>query len=99
VIFAKSSYLQVADHRHCVDDGLLGRKNYLFAGSDSGGERAATVYSLLGIAKLIGLDPFLSAQDATGELHLERIGTDTSYPGGWSRVNLVSMVPWMLTIR
>jgi transposase len=35
----------------------LGRKNYLFAGSDVGGERAATIYSLIGSAKLNGLDP------------------------------------------
>jgi hypothetical protein len=35
----------------------LGRKNYLFAGSDAGGERAAAIYSLVGSAKLIGLDP------------------------------------------
>lgn len=58
--------------RYC-DDGLLeidnnaveralravalGRKNYLFAGSDSGRERAAAIYSLIGSAKLNGLDP------------------------------------------
>lgn len=35
----------------------LGRKNYLFAGSDAGGERAAAVYSLMSTAKLNGLDP------------------------------------------
>ena len=35
----------------------LGRKNFLFAGSDAGGERAAAMYSLIGTAKLIGLDP------------------------------------------
>ena len=35
----------------------LGRKNYLFAGSDAGGERAAAMYSLIGSAKLNGLDP------------------------------------------
>ena len=35
----------------------LGRKNYLFAGSDAGGERAAAIYSLVGSAKLNGLDP------------------------------------------
>jgi len=29
----------------------------LFAGSDQGGERAATIYSLIGSAKLNGLDP------------------------------------------
>jgi transposase len=56
-----------------VDDGLLeidnsaaeralravalGRKNYLFCGSNSGGERAAAIYSLVGSAKLNGLDP------------------------------------------
>ncbi len=56
-----------------VDDGLLeidnnaaeralrsvvmGRKNYLFMGSDSGGERAASLYSLIASAKLNGLDP------------------------------------------
>ncbi len=35
----------------------LGRKNYLFAGSDAGGERAAAIYSLLGSAKLHRIDP------------------------------------------
>ena len=35
----------------------LGRKNYLFAGSDAGGERAAAIYTLIGTAKLNGLDP------------------------------------------
>jgi transposase len=35
----------------------VGRRNYLFAGSDAGGERAAVFYSLIGSAKLNGLDP------------------------------------------
>ena len=35
----------------------LGRKNYLFAGSDAGGERAASMYTLIGSAKLNGVDP------------------------------------------
>jgi transposase len=35
----------------------LGRKNYLFAGSDAGGERAAAIYTLLGTAKLNCFDP------------------------------------------
>ncbi len=35
----------------------LGRKNYLFAGSNTGGERAAAIYSLIGSAKLNGIDP------------------------------------------
>ncbi len=34
----------------------MGRKNYLVAGSDAGGELAAAIYSLIGTAKLNGLD-------------------------------------------
>jgi hypothetical protein len=35
----------------------VGRRNYLFAGSDNGGQRAAILYSLIGTARLNGLDP------------------------------------------
>jgi hypothetical protein len=35
----------------------IGRKNYLLAGSDAGGQRAAAMYSLIETAKLNGLDP------------------------------------------
>ena len=35
----------------------IGRKNYLFLGSDLGGERAATMYSLIGSAKLNDINP------------------------------------------
>jgi transposase len=35
----------------------IGRRNYLFARADSGGERAAAIYSLVGTAKLNGIDP------------------------------------------
>jgi hypothetical protein len=35
----------------------LGRKNYLFAGSDARGERAAAMYSMIGSAKLTASTP------------------------------------------
>ena len=35
----------------------LGRKNYMFVGSDAGGERAAAIYSLIETAKLNGVNP------------------------------------------
>ncbi len=35
----------------------LGRKAWLFAGSDRGGERAAAIYTLIATAKLNGIDP------------------------------------------
>jgi hypothetical protein len=37
----------------------IGRKNYLFFGADSGGERAASFYTLIGSAKPCGLGPSL----------------------------------------
>jgi transposase len=54
-------------HHHCAlpqsqeytfkKRSSLGRKNYLFAGSDAGGEWVAALYSLIGSAKLNGVDP------------------------------------------
>jgi transposase len=35
----------------------LGRKNFLFLGADSGGERAAAMYGLIGTARMNGIDP------------------------------------------
>ena len=35
----------------------IGRRNYLFAGADSGGARAAPIFSLIGTAKLNDVDP------------------------------------------
>jgi hypothetical protein len=46
----------------------LGRKNYLFAGSDAGGERAAAMYSLIGSAKLNGLDPEAYLRDVLARI-------------------------------
>jgi transposase len=46
----------------------LGRKNYLFAGADSGGERAAAIYSLIGSAKLNSLDPELYLRSVLGQI-------------------------------
>jgi len=41
----------------------LGRKNHLFAGSDGGGARWATVCSLIATAKLNGVEPFAYLRD------------------------------------
>jgi IS66 C-terminal element len=49
--------------------GRLGRRNYLFAGSDRGGERAAAIYSLIGAAKLNGLDPEAYLRHVLGRIN------------------------------
>jgi hypothetical protein len=62
----------------------LGRKNYLFAGSDAGGEHAAALYSLIGTAKLNGIDP-----EAYLRHVLERIADHPI-----TRVN--ELLPWVI---
>jgi hypothetical protein len=64
----------------------LGRMNFLFAGSDAGGERAAAIYSLLGSAKLNGLDPELYLHHV-----LERIADHPSR-------NINALLPWNVAI-
>jgi hypothetical protein len=54
----------------------LGRKNYLFAGSDKGGERAAAFYSLIETAKLNGLNSELYLRDILTRIadhHVNRV--------------------------
>lgn len=46
----------------------LGRKNYLFAGSDAGGERAAAIYSLIETAKLNSMDPEAYLRDVLARI-------------------------------
>lgn len=46
----------------------LGRKNWLFAGSDTGGERAAMIYTIVETAKLNGLDPYAYLADLLGRI-------------------------------
>lgn len=59
-------------HNNLVENALrgvsLGRKNWLFAGSDRGGERAALFYSLIETCKLNGLDAEAYLADVIGRI-------------------------------
>jgi hypothetical protein len=63
----------------------IGRKNWLFAGSPAGGERAATLYSLVSSCRLAGIDPFFYLKDV-----ITRVSThpasriDELTPRGWA---------------
>jgi transposase len=53
------------------------RKNYLFVGSDSGGIRAAAMYTLIESAKMSGLDPEAYLRDVLARIadhSINRIG-------------------------
>jgi len=53
---------------NCIRPIALGRRNWLFAGSERAGQRAAAIQSLLGTAKLNGLDPAAWLKDTLEKL-------------------------------
>jgi len=44
---------------NAIRPNALGRKNYLFAGSHNGANRAAMMYSFFGTCKMNGVNPYL----------------------------------------
>src|SRR5688572_24847622 len=63
----------------------LGRKNYLFAGSDSGGHRAAILYTLIQTATLNGLDPEAYLRDLLARIADHPINRiDDLLPWAWA---------------
>ena len=66
---------------------VLGRRNYMFAGSDVGGERAANISSLIGTALLNAMDPYLYLR-----YMLERIAEH--------RINRIAeLLPWRVALE
>lgn len=62
----------------------VGRKNWLFAGSDAGGRRAAILYSLIGTCQLVGVEPFAYLRDVIAKIpsHPNRRLPELT-PRGW----------------
>ena len=60
----------------------LGRKNYLFVGSEAGGKAAAIAYTLIETAKLNGIDPQAWLADILARLPDHKI----------NRIN--DLLPW-----
>lgn len=85
----------LADGRLEVDNNIaenamrpiaLGRKNYLFAGSDAGGNRAAAIYTIVQTAKLNGVNP---------EAHLTDVLTRIAEGHPINRIT--ELMPWRMT--
>lgn len=60
----------------------LGGGNYLFLGSDHGGDKGAALYSLIGTCKLNGIDP---------EAYLRHI---LSFLSDWPIIRVVELLHW-----
>jgi len=63
----------------------LTRKNYLFAGSDAGGERAAIAYTILGCCRILGVNPTEYLSDVLPRLahRVRLIDLPELLPAGW----------------
>ena len=91
------------DGAHFVDDGrieahnnaaeralrgvAIGRKNFLHLGSDAGGRSAAVIYTLIGTARLNGMDPQAYLRHV-----LEHIADHPSNP-------LEVLLPWAVAAK
>ena len=60
----------------------IGRKNWLFAGSDNGGEAAANIYTVIETAKINGLNP---------EVYLKKI---LSKIQDYNSQKVADLLPW-----
>jgi transposase len=58
--YLEEGYLHIDNNpvERAIRGVAIGRKNFLFAGNDAGGERAASIYTLIETCKLNGVDPF-----------------------------------------
>ena len=70
---------------NAVRPATLGRKNWLFAGNDAGGERAAIMLTLLRTAKLNGVEPEAWLRDVLGRIGEHPINRlDELLPWRWA---------------
>jgi transposase len=92
----------MADGRICLTNNAaeralrgvaVGRRNWTFAGSDRGGERAAAIYTLIESAKLNGIDPQAWLTDVLARLpdHPAKRITDL-LPWNWQADRLAAAV-------
>lgn len=83
------------DGRLEIDNGVaeralrgiaVGRRNWLFAGSQAGGERAAAIYTVIETAKANGVDPQAYITDVMAKL-----------AAGWPAARWDELMPWNWT--
>ncbi len=85
-VFIEDGRLEIDNNRieNKIRPVALGRKNWLFAGSQSGAERAAIFYSIFGTCKIHGINPFEYLKDI-----LERVNTHPA-----SRIDELLPIQW-----
>jgi transposase len=76
-----SSYL-LGPAARAITMVAIGRKNYLFVGSEAGGETAAIIYTVLGSCNVIGVNPNAYLRDVFDK-----------FANGWKMNRLEELLP------
>jgi hypothetical protein len=77
----------------------IGRKNFLFAGSDAGGERLADALTLIETAKLHGLNPEAYLADILARINEHMINQlDQLLPWKWTSMANASQSDWAAAV-
>jgi transposase len=85
-------YRYIDDGRLEIDNNIaeralrgvaVGRRNWLFAGSKAGGERAAAIYTVMQTCKANGVDPQAYIADVTGKIAAD-----------WPAARWDELMPW-----
>jgi transposase len=72
----------------------IGRKNWLFVGSELGGETAATLFGLIGSARLHEIEPWLYLRDVLGRIAaVTRGDLDDLLPDRWKLAHPEAHLP------
>jgi transposase len=86
--YADDGRLEISNNaaENAIRPVALGRKNWLFAGSDSGGDRAAVFYTLIRSAKLNGLEPEAYLRDVIARIGAHSVNrVDEFLPWVWAK--------------
>ena len=71
---------------NAIRPSALGKKNWLFIGHPSAGERSAVIYSLLGSCRRHGINPFDYLKDLLTRLPSARITEIAKFtPAAWAK--------------
>ena len=67
---------------------VIGRKNFLFCGSDRGGRSAAVIYTLIESAKRCGANPYEYLRDVLARLPQTRLSEiEVLLPDAWLKAH------------
>jgi hypothetical protein len=80
----------------------LTRKNFLFAGSDAGGERAAIAFTLMGCCKLAKVNPLAYLADVLPQLTTRKVrlrDIPSLLPTAWKRSHPAAVLPAGAPVR